>query len=222
MKRYLLILVGALVGLAQAQSVDLAKAWDACPSEKAVFDRAAQGTGYTWRDNRDYAGKDIGQPVTADRLQRKLEEAKSMLRTDSGSYGQASWGLTICGLTAALQQLQVTPVASVPPASSPGTQQSAQASVRGCMKQHSANATFRNECSVRVNLTWCAVPLGSTPSVRYPCLSQRFVAAELLPGDSVTVDEGAMIAWFACPVPRRPGDLEYVHGTGLMGRCLRQ
>jgi hypothetical protein len=222
MKQLLVILLGAVAGFAHAQSVNWSAAWAGCSAESRAFDAVAQGSSTNSQGVRGWVESHTGSPYTnIEGLQRKLQEDRELLRSHQDPVIRASAHLAICGSTAALRQLQYPAVASSSAAASPTVEPSSQGNVRGCMKQNNATSSFSNQCNMRVNLSWCAVPHSASDSSNQHCESQRFSSHELSPGDSVRVDEGALIAWFACPAPRRPGDLKYVSGTGLMGRCLR-
>jgi hypothetical protein len=226
MKRLFLLAVFTVSGLANAQSVDWNAAFSGCTSEAREFDKAATGSfapslgrSPNWRDNQDYFAKELGTFATPNALQRALTEQRAM--GGSSEYERASARLSVCGLSAALNQVQRSTASAAPASASPSVEAGSQGSVRGCMKQNSATSSFSNQCNTRINLSWCAVPHSASDSSSQPCESQRFSSHELSQGDSVRVDEGALIAWFACQAPRRPGDLRYVSGTGLMGRCVR-
>lgn len=220
MKQGFVVLFSAFAGLAAAQSVNWPVAWSGCTAEARAFDAERSFTNS--QGVKGWVESHTGSPTTnVEGLKRKLEEDRELLRPNNDPVIRASAQLVICGSTAALRQLQSPAVVSTPAAASSTREQGSQDVIRGCLRQNSANATFRNHCNVRINLTWCAVPHDASTSTNQPCESQRLASHELSTGDAVTVDQGALIAWFVCQAPRRPGDLKNVSGTGLMGRCAR-
>lgn len=223
MKRLLLVFAGLMVSMAHAQSVDWNRVQTSCSSEASAYD-AVRGTGDTSRQALSFLETDAGSPPSAAKLRALIEKTRAQL---SDAYlmqtpvFRKSAEMYLCAETAALQQLQAPAAASSSAATGSTVEPSSSGSVRGCMKQNSATSSFSNQCNTRINLSWCAVPHSASDSSSQHCESQRFASHELSQGDSVRVDEGALIAWFACQAPRRPGDLKYVSGTGLMGRCVR-
>jgi hypothetical protein len=225
MKRSAICSLVLMSGLASAQSVDWNRVRSSCSSEISAYD-AVRGTGDTSYQALRFLETEAGSPPSTSKLRALIDRQRGQL---SDAYlmktpvFKNSAEMYLCTATAALNQLQTgsTQTSHGAPASTPSSQPDSQGSIRGCMRQDNATARFINQCSTRINLSWCAVPHSSSDSTNQHCESQRFSSHELSPGDSVRVDEGALIAWFACPVPNRPGSLKYVSGTGLMGRCVR-
>lgn len=229
MKQWLVILLGALAGLAQAQTVDWDAAFNSCSREGAAFDRwAIENSAFfgneraTWQAEKRNFKSSYGSSPSASALRSDLAANRPRL---AGSGGNPNLALTVCAQQAALNQLQSAATQSASPSpsrSSPpppisrgnGRNQPDKVAVH-CMDDASSGA-MRNTCNQQVNVRWCSMDYGAQA-----CGSGNLGWADVPPGGNAALPRDVKVLMIACAAPTRPTDIEYTPGSGFLYNCTQ-
>ncbi|MGM9427445.1 hypothetical protein [Hydrogenophaga sp. MI9] len=219
MKRLLLVFAGLMVGVAHAQSVNWPAAWAGCAADARAYDAqsASEGLGgkLTSRKVQINFEEGAGSPPTVAGLQDNIQEARKVLANpkDWTLLIQIGSRMGLCGSLAALNQLQGGSTRS---AASSATARAAVRDRPDLAANHCVSLSelqLRNTCNQRVAMNWCADSDGANA-----CSNRNLAGTQLAPGDSISVPSGR-IYWFACALPARPFEVEYLSGRGLRAGC---
>ena len=214
MKQIWVILLGALAGLAQAQSVN----WDAtlasCSSQARVYE--ADFRKLSARSSLNYEIKVLSEkPLTVASLRERLAEHKEILESQRE---QIAYDLNACLITAAINQLQARSTTQSASRSSNSGPNMPEKNASRCIDYVTTDpGALRNTCNERVNLRWCSLSNNSNNR----CGNNNLGWAEVAPGAVTYVDANVRSYVFACFSPANPSEVEFTPGRGLQAYCKR-
>lgn len=225
MKQWLVVLFGALAGLAQAQSFDWNRVWSSCTAEANAFDADVRGTELSARKVQNFVQEAIGSPPTEVRMRAKMAEDRAVLSNPQYDVTtKLATRLALCGTMAAQRQLQSgsTQSASVasprplpPPTGSRGNGRNQPDKVAVHCLYEAGNGVMGNTCNQQVNVRWCSLSYGTNA-----CGSGSLGWADVSPGGTAAIDRDVKVLMIACAAPTRPNDIEYSSGSGFLYNCV--
>lgn len=223
MKQWMVILLAAAAGLAQAQSFDWNRVWASCSSEARAFDAVAANSGSTTSRVKAYVEDVTGRPPTAASLRAKMEEDRRLLGERLPVEAELATKLALCGTLAAQRLLASGSTQSAssapsrpspPPPSSRGNSRNQPDKVAVHCLDEVGSGAMRNTCNQQVSVRWCSMDYGANA-----CGSGNMGWADVPPGGAAALPRDVRVQLIACAAPTRPTDIQYTPGSGFLYNC---